>query len=516
MEKLIKGMSTKSCELDAMPTNILKNDIILKKILPVITKLINLSLQQGVFAKEWKLSIVRPTLKKIGLELLLDNYRPVSNLSFLSKVLEKAALVQLMEHCGSNDLLPDYQSAYRESYSCETALVKIFNDILWKMEKQEVTALVAIDLSAAFDTVDHDILLDVLSMHFGIVGVALSWLESYLRCRKFKVNVGSEYSPLKDVMCSVPQGSCLGPVLYLIYASTIADIIPENLHIYGYADDHALSTSFKPSHHQDECEGNQKLQGICLAVKDWMDSNRLKMNPSKTEYIYFGSSYQLTKCENKSLDVNGELVERTEVIKYLGAYMDEQLNMQKHITEMCRKAMYGLYRLKQVRTVLTDEAAETIAVGIVMSHLDYSNAILIGLPQHEINRLQRVQVLAARAILGRKAHESSTRCLKQLHWLPIHLRIEHKVLTLVFKALKGTAPQYLKDMLKLSKSVRQLRSNNMYMKLDIPRVKRESFANRSFSVMGPRLWNDIPNDVKQCVNVETFKKKLKTFLFNKF
>ena len=121
-----------------------------------------------------------------------------------------------MEHCCSNDLLPDYQSADREGYSCETALVKIFNDILWKMEKQEVTALVAIDLSAAFDTVDHDILLDVLSMHFGIEDVALSWLESYLRCRKFKVNIGSEYSPLKDVMCSVPQGSCLGPVLYLI------------------------------------------------------------------------------------------------------------------------------------------------------------------------------------------------------------------------------------------------------------------------------------------------------------
>ena len=147
--------------------------------------------------------------------------------------------------------------------------------------------------------------------------------------------------------------------------------------------------------------------------------------------------------------------------------------------------------------VLTDEAAETIAVGIVMPHLDYSNAILIGLPQHEINRLQRVQVLAARAALGGKAHESSSRCLEQLYWLPIHPRIEHKFLILVFKALKGTAPQYLKDILKLSKSVRLLRSNIMYMKLDIPKVKRESFANRSFSVMGQRLWNDIPNEVKQ-------------------
>ena len=125
-------------------------------------------------------------------------------------------------------------------------------------------------------------------------------------------------------------------------------------------------------------------------------------------------------------------------------------------------------------------------------------------------------MLAARAVLGTKAHESSTRCLKQLHWLPINLRFEHKVLTLDFKALKGTAPQYLKDMLKLSKNVRLLRSNNMYMKLDIPKVKRESFANRSFSVMGPRLWNDIPNEIKQCVDVETFQKKLKTFLFNKY
>ena len=125
-----------------------------------------------------------------------------------------------------------------------------------------------------------------------------------------------------------------------------------------------------------------------------------------------------------------------------------------------------------MRKVLTHDAAETVAVGIVMSHLDFSNAILIGLPKHEISRLQRVQVLAARAVLGRKALESSTRYPKQLHWLPINLRIMHKGLTLVFKALKETAPEYLIDILKLSKNVRLLRSNNMYMKLNIPEVKR--------------------------------------------
>ena len=196
--------------------------------------------------------------------------------------------------------------------------------------------------------------------------------------------------------------------------------------------------------------------------------------------------------------------------------MDEQLSMNKHITEMCQKAMYRFYRLKQVRKVLTHEAAETIAVGTVMSHLDYSNTILIGPPKHEISRLQRIQVLAARVVLGKKAHESSTRCLKELHWLTINLRIEHKILTLVLKALKMKAPQYLKDMLNQRKTVKTLRSNYIYMKVDIPKIKRESFADRSFSVMGPRLWNDLPNEIKQCTDIEKFMKKLKTFLFSKF
>ena len=193
-------------------------------------------------------------------------------------------------------------------------------------------------------------------------------------------------------------------------------------------------------------------------------------------------------------------MERTDVIKYLGVYMDEQFSMKKHITEMCRKAMHGLYRLKQARKVLTPEAAETVAVGVVMSHLDYSNAILMGLPKHETSRLQRIQVLAARVLLGKTAHESSTRCLKELHWLPINLRIEYKILTLVF-----------------SKSVRTLRSNNKYMTLNLPNVNPESFANRSFSeVVRPRLWNELSNEIKQCAGIEKFKKKLKTFHFSKF
>ena len=138
----------------------------LNGLLPTLTKIVNLSLSTATFAKSWKFASIKPLLKKIGLELIKSNYRPVSNLRFLSKLVEKCALKRFNCHCETNNLMPDYQSAYRNKYSCKTALLKIVNDLLWNMENRMVTPLVAIDPSAAFDTVDHSILLDVLSTNF--------------------------------------------------------------------------------------------------------------------------------------------------------------------------------------------------------------------------------------------------------------------------------------------------------------------------------------------------------------
>ena len=168
---IIRSMPTKSCENDAIPTKLFK--VILEKLGSVITSIVNLSLTTGVFADAWKSAIVRPPLKKSGIELAAKNYRPVSNLPFISKVVEKCMLCQFRKHCDTNHLLPDYQSAYRKNYSCETALVKFQNDILWSMENKNITATIAIDLSAAFDTVHHDILLDVLNKRFGVSNKAL-------------------------------------------------------------------------------------------------------------------------------------------------------------------------------------------------------------------------------------------------------------------------------------------------------------------------------------------------------
>ena len=202
-------------------------------------------------------------LKKPGLELVTSNYRPVSNRPFLSKVLEQCCLVQFNAHCSRYKLLPDYQSAYRENYSCETALIKLTDDLLNAMEHQKVTALVAIDLSAAFDTVDHSILLSVFSKKFGVAGSALKWFETYLYPRACKVNVVNFYSEVKDLNFSVPQGSCYGPFLYLAYASTIQEVVPNDISLHGFADDHALKRCFEAGNSHQELTVMQSFEN-CL------------------------------------------------------------------------------------------------------------------------------------------------------------------------------------------------------------------------------------------------------------
>ena len=191
-------------------------------------------------------------------------------------------------------LQPDYQSAYREHYSCEMAILKISNDILWGMEGQSITSLVALDLSAAFDTVDHDILLSILRNKYGINGKDLKWFDEYLRPRSFKVAVNGIYSKGRNLEVSVPQGSCAGANIFNLYCSPLQDVVPEDLQLSGFADDHSIRKVFKAGNTNAERETTTKLETCLLSIKKWMDEARLKMNPAKTEFIYFG-------CSNSSL-----------------------------------------------------------------------------------------------------------------------------------------------------------------------------------------------------------------------
>ena len=511
MALIIKQMKSKSCELDDIPTNILKK--ILPKVCPLITQIVNTSLTNGEFSTKWKTTMVRPLIKKIGLELIKQNFRPVSNLAFISKIVERAMLLQLSQHCQDFNLQPDYQSAYRPDYSCETAVLRISNDILWAFENKSITALVAIDLSAAFDTVDHTILLQVLNAKFGITGQALKWFNSYLRDRSFKVVIGDKYSKPHSLTVSVPQRSCAGASIFNLYCSTLHEIVPKDLTLSGFADDHSVRKSFKAGSSTDETETIRTLEGCMLNIKSWMDSMRLKMNPNKTEFIYFGSKPQLRKCNVESLKVSDDLIPRTDTVRYLGVYMDAHLNYKHHITQKCRAAMINYFKIRSIRPLLDVPTTACLCLSLCIAHLDYCNSVLYGLPDTSLNRLQRIQNMCARLTLSRGRRDSMTECLKELHWLPIKQRIQYKILILTHKCVNKIGPKYLQDLIHLRPPVREgLRSSHKTNLLVRPVTKCSTFANRSFSVGAPLLWNALPDSMRQ-LNFLTFKKMLKTHLF---
>ena len=238
------------------------------------------------------------------------------------------------------------------------------------------------------------------------------------------------------------------------------------------------------------------------------------MNSSKTEFIMFGHRAQLNKCIRNELNVNSESVARSNEIKYLGAWLDENLSLHKHITVKCATAMSHLQRIKLIRHNLSTETCHTLVRGLVLSHLDYANAILCQLPDVAINKMQRVQNASARLICKLKFRESVTKAMKLLHWLPIRQRIDYKILCLVHRCMINEAPAYLKDLFKVMPTRRGgLRSESDGKRLEVPFTKAKTFAAHSISVYGPTKWNSLPKELQDCTEHQQFKSGVKTFLF---
>ena len=243
MMKLVSRSSKKSCQLDPMPTNLVVG--MSNTLLPIITNVVNSSLSLGHFPSVWKTAPVDSRLKKIKQGTSLSNLRPVSNLQYLSKLVERAVYDQTTNHVTQSGLYPILQSAYRLGHSTETALLKIQNDILAAMDNQRVTLLVfVLDLSAAFDTIDHQVLLNRLYVTYGIRGTALKWFHSYLSDRKQRILINGSYSSDFDLPQGVPQGSCLGPLLFTLYASKLFDVVESHLLLFT----HTLMTRSSTSH----------------------------------------------------------------------------------------------------------------------------------------------------------------------------------------------------------------------------------------------------------------------------
>ena len=282
VRKIISSSPSKSCSLDPIPTSILK--LCLDELTPVLTLIVNTSLEFVDFSPELKRAFILPLLKKAILDCeILKNFRPVSNLSFLSKLIERIVCVQLVDHLKINDLYEVYQSAYRQLHSTETALLCVQNDLLQAVDTHGGAILVLLDFSAAFDTTDHHCLLHILESSFGIQGNVLAWFQSYLTGRTQTVHIKKCTSEPHELKYGVQQGSVLGPILFTIYTTPLGKLIRRHgLTSHLYPDDTQLYLAFKPSEPSSIDNNISRLEKCVEDIRAWMKLNLLKLNDDKT------------------------------------------------------------------------------------------------------------------------------------------------------------------------------------------------------------------------------------------
>ena len=511
LEKIIMKAPSKSCVLDPIPTWLLKK--VLAAVLPAIMTITNTSLSTGCVPSSLKKAIITPVLKKPSLDIeKLSNYRPVSNLSFLSKVIERVVASRLTKYMSENKLSEPMQSAFRTGCSTETALLKVQNDILKAMDDNKVVILVLLDLSAAFDTVDHNILIQRLKGRLGLDGAALEWLRSYLSDRVQCVKSGPSTSSPTTIKYGVPQGSVLGPLLFSIYMLPLGEILRRHAPSYHlFADDDQLYIASEP----DSITARTKELESCIdEIRQWMRANFLQLNDDKTDVLLIGSPTILSRLPTASIRVGNSSVSTKEVVKNLGILFDKHLDLSSNITAVCKSCYFHLHNISKIRRFLDEVALKRVVHALVISRLDYCNSLLFGLPAKLINRLQRVQNSAARLIKRVPRSQQITPALVELHWLRVDKRIVFKICTIVYRCLheRSSMPDYLCDLLNEHRPQRCLRSSEKEL-LVCPKSRCRTMGDRAFQCAAPRLWNGLPLHVRQSESLSLFKKKLKTFLF---
>ena len=510
VEKLIKASATKSCSLDPIPTWLLKT--CLNELLPIITEIVNLSLSSATFPENLKEAIIIPLLKKLNLDPdILKHFRPVSNLRFISKLVERVVAEYVQEHMTACNLHVLFQSAYKKRHSTETALVRVQNDLLMAVDRGESAILILLDLSAAFDTVDHCLLLETLQYHLGVSGSALEWFQSYLSDRSQSVVINGSVSRKHDLNCGVPQGSVLGPLLFTIYTSPLTNVLGKhNISYHLYADDTQLYLTFQHKEVGAVAATKEKLESCLADISGWMASRKLKLNGDKTEMLYVHSRFQ-KRDPFPSIVIGNDQVSTTNSARNIGVIIDVGLTMEQQVSAICQQAFFHLRNISQSKACFTRTALLTVTHAFVTSKLDFGNAMLCGLPKYLTDRLQHVQNSAAKMVTGSRKFDHNTPILRDLHWLPVPNRICFKILLLTYKCMNGLAPDYLADILHKTRTVRSADRNLLI----VPKTNLVHYGDRAFSRIAPLLWNNLPKHVRDSPSVDTFKSRLKTVMCDK-
>lgn len=509
----VRALPDKSRALDPLPTIHLK--AVVDVIAPFLTDLFNKSLSTGFVPEVFKAAYITPLLKKANMDPAdVRSYRPISNLSVASKLLERLVAQQLLAYLNKSGLLPQLRSAYRAGHSTETAVLKVLSDILLAIDAGDLSALVLLDLSAAFDTVDHDILLQRLKTSFGLSGMVLEWFRSYLVGRHQYVRIGSSASTLMLILCGVPQGSVLGPILFLLYTADLILIVQDHgLCPHLYADDTQVYGFCRPS-------ASPELQNTitnCVDLASWMRSNRLQLNTAKTEILWSTTGRRLHQLPQLPFRVGTDEVVPVSVVRDLGIYIDSDVSMRSHVAKTVSACFAVLRQLRSVRRSVPRSVLQSLVTSLVLTRLDYGNATLFGIPQYQFDRFQSVMNAAARLVFSASRYDHITPLLRQLHWLKAPERVEFKLAVLVYKCRQRTAPSYLFEELCQPADLearRRLRSASS-SSLVVRRTRLSTVGDRAFPVAAARIWNGLPPHVTSAPSLPVFRSRLKTHLFRR-
>ena len=505
VKAIIMEHGIKCSSADILPQQVLYEYLDL--FLPIWTDLVNASLKEGSM-EGLKSAYLRPIYKATGLDPNLHNsYRPVSNLPFLSKLIERVVSKQLQAHMEENGLNIDNQSGYKKGHSTETLLIKITNDLLIASDKDTASVLLLLDLSAAFDTVDVDKLLDILFMEIGIRGLALKWFKSFLKCRKQRVKIGNSLSDEIVIEFGVPQGSVLGPILFNIYIRSFYRFVGINsdFKIQGFADDHQMYTSF--SLNNQVYMLGENIINMLSKVKLWMDSFFLCLNEKKTKIIVFAPQRLRKLLIINGIFIGEKCIRFPNVAKNLGVLLDGTLSFKEQISHCVKSCYMNIRQISSIKSFLNTDQRKVLVTALVLSQLDYCNGVLYNVNTNYIKQLQAVQNCAVKLIFDKRKYDTGlTNLFSSLHWLRVNERIIFKILLLVHKCLYHCSPTYLNEMLQLTYGF--VRTG------DLVSVKTKyASSDGAFSVCAPKLWNSLPMDIKCESSTIHFKRKLKTFLF---
>jgi hypothetical protein len=498
---IINLKNSSSSGVDNIPIKLIK--LCKSEFSSVLAHINNHSLQEGVFPDQLKIAKVVPIYKS-GCKKSVSNYRPISVLSAFSKITEKIVYNRLERYLIENSILHKNQYGFRSKLSTSMALLELLDQLSYSIDNKNITVGVFIDLAKAFDTVDHAILLKKL-YHYGIRGVALDWFKSYLSSRQQFVVIDGQQSDLATIKCGVPQGSVLGPILFLIYINDL-NYVSNLLKTIMFADDTNLFLTGRSL-----IEIEKQLNDELVIITEWFKANLLSLNISKTSYIIFGYK----KCSDLIINMHGTNITRQYETKFLGVILTDKLKFDKHIDFLLNKITKCIGIMTKIRHLIPINLTRTLYLTLVQPYIDCCNLVWCSPKTTKlIDRIFRVQKRYCRLMTFSSFSASSKPLFLQLHLLNVYETYNFQVATYMYKIKNNLIP--LQDHhTHIFETGSSIHDYNTRHKDDLRKPKcRTAIRQNMLCFQGPRIWNLLPDFTKFSPSVLVFKKRIKNLLFS--